>query len=184
MIVHRCYLRIDGAQEREHGGPLWFAREHQGLGRHDNPRDYGSLYMAAVEVSAVAERLARYRGHALQPAHLESHGLPIAVAAIELPDDIELVDLDDPRTLTREGLRPSLVATLARDVTQRQALGLFRKHPRAAGLRWWSRFESQWINLTLFDRAARKLDVLAVRDLKVDDPTVLEAAELLELLPV
>lgn len=182
MIVHRCFTRQRGVASREPGGPLWIAREHQGAGRHDNPTRYGCLYVGTQEIASVVELLAPLKGRLLHHDDLGVHGAPLAVAAIEL-DEVELIDLDDPRTLARERLRPSLVATRERELTQRQALTLFQKHPRAAGLRWWSRFESQWINLTLFDRASRKLDVLAVRDLKVDDPTVLEAAEFLEMQP-
>jgi hypothetical protein len=104
--------------------------------------------------------------------------LPLALAAIELADAAELVDLDDPRTLRREGLRPSAVATRQREMTQPQALDLFRRHPGAAGLRWWSIWESQWANVTLFDRAAAALRVVGTELLTVEHPVVVEAAEM------
>jgi hypothetical protein len=46
-----------------------------------------------------------------------------------------------------------------------------------AGLRWWSRYESLWANVTLFDRAALILRTRDVRALTVDDPVVVEAAD-------
>ena len=49
------------------------------------------------------------------------------------------------------------VATARREVTQPQARALHERHPAAAGVRWWSTFESQWLNVTLFDRAASAL---------------------------
>ena len=79
--------------------------------------------------------------------------------------------------LRRERLRPSQVATRDRTVTQAQALALHDRHTEAAGLRWWSTFEAQWINVTLFDRAASRLRVREVRALTLEDPTVMQAAD-------
>jgi hypothetical protein len=64
-------------------------------------------------------------------------------------------------------------------VTQPQALELFRRHRRAAALRWWSNYEALWANFTVFDRAAPALRLTAVRRLRVDDQDVAEAADLL-----
>src|SRR5262249_23680519 len=108
-------------------------------------------------------------------------GLPLAVAELELPDAAELLDLDDPRQLSREHLRPSRVATRDRRVTQPQAQRLFREHGRAAGLRWWSTYQALWVNVTVFARAASLLRASAVRALTVDDPMVASAADFLGL---
>jgi hypothetical protein len=62
-------------------------------------------------------------------------------------------------------------------VTQPQALALFRAHTEAAGLRWWSTWESLWTNVTVFDRAARALSVARVEPLSLEHPAVLEAAD-------
>ena len=106
-------------------------------------------------------------------------GLPLAVAAIDLPDSRLVVDLDDPAVLAAHGLRPSEVATRRRAVTQPQALELHRRHPRAVALRWWSTFEALWANFTVFDRAAGDLRLADVSRLRLADPAVAEAAELL-----
>jgi hypothetical protein len=103
--------------------------------------------------------------------------LPLALADLELEDGAALIDLDDPAVLRRERLRPSLVATRRRTVTQPQARRLFERHADAAGLRWWSTYESSWANVTLFDRAAARLRVVSVRALTIDDPAVVEAAD-------
>jgi hypothetical protein len=79
--------------------------------------------------------------------------------------------------LRRERLRPSLVATRDRRVTQPQALALYEQHRRAAGVRWWSTYEAIWINVTIFDRAASRLRVRSTRALTLDDPIVVEAAD-------
>lgn len=176
MILHRCFAWAERARATAPDGPLWFPRPFQGEGRHDNPDVYGCLYLADRELSCVVEQLARFRGQRLTPALLRRRGLPLALAALELDDDALLLDLDDPRTLTRERLRPSQVATRAREVTQPQARTLHERHPDAAGLRWWSTYEARWANVTLFDRAAARLRVGAVRALSLEDAAVQEAA--------
>jgi hypothetical protein len=153
----------------------------QGDGRHDNPALYGCLYVTAEPVSAVVERLARLAGTSVAQSDLARRGYPFALAAVDLSDQAQLVDLDDPAVLVQEELRPSRVATNDRSLTQMQAGDLFERHSWAAGLRWWSAFESLWANVTLFDRAEPLLDVSDVRALEVGDDVVREAAEFLGL---
>jgi hypothetical protein len=43
--------------------------------------------------------------------------------------------------------------------------------------------EGSWINLTLFDRAASRLSVAEMAELRVDDAVVRDAAALLGLIP-
>jgi hypothetical protein len=69
-------------------------------------------------------------------------------------------------------------------VTQPQARALHEEHPDTAGIRWWSTFEAQWLNVTLFDRAAAALRLVAARTLTVEDEDVSAAAEVLGLRPV
>jgi RES domain len=175
--LYRCFAWNARARHDEPDGPLWFPRPYQGEGRHDNPDRYGCLYLADRALSCIVEQLARFRGQRLTAGLLRRRGLPLALAELELDDRAGLIDLDDPAVLRRERLRPSLVATRHRDVTQPQALGLFDAHPDAAGLRWWSTFESSWANATLFDRAAPALRVETLRELTLDDPDVAAAAD-------
>jgi hypothetical protein len=181
VILHRCFplsarARVDAAD-----GPLWFPRPLQGEGRHDNPDVYGCLYLADRPVSPIVEQLAAFRGQRLSASLLRRRGLPLALAEIELDDRARLIDLDDPRTLRREGLRPSLVATRTREITQPQALDLYRRHPDAAGLRWWSVWESRWVNVTVFDRGTSALRLVRTEVLTLEHAAVLEAAELFAL---
>ena len=181
MIFHRCFAWDRNTTTAAEGGALWFARAYQGDGRHDNPDAYGCLYLAEQAVSAVVEQLARFRGSVLVPQVLVRRGLPLALATIELVGRPRIVDLDEPAVLAANALRPSRVATRRRDLTQPQALGLYRRG--AAGIRWWSTFESLWTNVTVFDRVVDRLRVGEVRRLRVDDPTVREAADLLGIAP-
>lgn len=182
MIVHRTLPLNAGVGDTEPGGPLWFPRRFQGSGRHDNPDIYGCLYVAAEPVSAIAERLAPFRGSgALAPELLERAGRPLALVTIDVPDEpAPIIDLDEPRTLTRERLRPSTVATRERSTTQAYAAALYERHS-PAGLRWWSTLESSWTNLTLFDNVAPRLTLSDMRVLDVDDRDVRAAADWLGL---
>jgi RES domain-containing protein len=181
VIVHRAFAWDENAKPRQRGGALWFPRALQGDGRHDNPERYGCLYATQDAVSAVVEQVARFVGNAFAPGMLMLAGLPIALATIELPDDVEVVDLDDPATLVREGLRPSHVATRERARTQRNARELFDAHPDAGALKWWSTFEASWTNVTLFDRAADRLRVRATERLAPESEPVQDAREMLGL---
>jgi hypothetical protein len=181
VILNRCLAWNERAAPEAPDGALWFPRPYQGEGRHDNPAAYGCLYLSEQPLSCVVEQLARFRGQRLTGALLRRRGLPLALAELELPDDARLVDLDDPVVLRRERLRPSRVATRERGITQPEALALHEKHPEAAGLRWWSTFESQWLNVTLFDRVASSLRLVSVRALEVVDDEIGAAAEILGL---
>jgi RES domain len=177
VILYRCFARRRDARDDAIDGALWFPRMFQGEGRHDNPAAYGCLYLADRPLSCIAEQLAAFRGQRLSAALLRRRGLPLAIATLELDDRATLIDLDDPAALARDGLRPSHVATRDRAVTQPQALRLHRRHRTAAGLRWWSSWEALWANVTLFDRASARLRVMETRELALDDPALVEAAE-------
>ena len=177
MILYRCFAWDERADPGAPDGPLWFPRTFQGEGRHDNPDLFGCLYLSERSLSCIVEQLARFRGQRLIASMLRRRGLPLALAALELTDGAELIDLDQPQVLRAERLRPSMVATRERRVTQPQARALFERHRRAAGLRWWSTYEASWMNVTVFDRAARHLRVQDVHALTLEDRAVVEAAE-------
>jgi hypothetical protein len=177
VILYRCFAWDERAADNGPDGPLWFPRVYQGEGRHDNPDRYGCLYLSISPLSTVVEQLARFRGQRLLPSLLRRRGLPLALANLEIDDDVEFVDLDDPVVLRRERLRPSHVATRDRRVTQAHAMALHDRRQQAAGLRWWSTYEAAWINITLFDRAAPQLRLRSVQALSLADAAVVEAAD-------
>ncbi len=184
MILWRLLPWIGDAPATDPGGALWFPRELQGHGRHDNPVRYGCLYVAERPVSAVAEALAPFRGTGrLTGAMLLRGGLALALAELRLGDEVALVDLDSPRVLADVRLRPSEVATNVRAATQEQAERIFDERPDAVGLRWWSTLEASFINVTLYDRAAPGLRFTQATPLTLSHPAVVEAAEMLGLTP-
>jgi hypothetical protein len=181
VILFRCFAWDASVSARARGGALWFPRMLQGEGRHDAPTLYGCLYVSSEPVSALVEQLAGLTGTSIEPPDLFRHGHPLALAAVELDDGAELLDLDDPAVLVQEELRPSRVATNDRPTTQGQASELFQRHGEVVGVRWWSTFESLWPNITLFDRAETALEVSDVQRLEVGDDVVREAADFLGL---
>ncbi|MGH2879102.1 MAG: RES family NAD+ phosphorylase [Solirubrobacteraceae bacterium] len=182
MILWRALPYRPNARPDEHGGALWFPRELQGAGRHDNPDLYGCFYASENPISPVAEALAPFRGTGtLTEAMLTRAGLPLALARLSLSDEGDVIDLDDPHALLERSLLPSQVATGSRPVTQQWAGRLFESHPAPVALRWWSTLEASLINLTLFDRAKPALGLLEVAQLTLTDAVVHEAADLLGL---
>jgi hypothetical protein len=111
-------------------------------------------------VSAIAESMQYFRGHALEDADfLRLGGTAKALVGLRLDPVPELVDLDDPSQLAARRLRPSRVATMRRSVTQRIAASIFEEG--ASGLLWWSTLEAEWTNTTLFhERALRQVSIV------------------------
>lgn len=182
MILWRLLPLAPDVAPSSPGGALWFPRELQGTGRHDNPDRYGCLYLSESPISAVAEAMAQFRGAGvLSQGMLVRANLPLALVQVGCEDDRKLIDLDDPVILSRTQLRPSQVATKARAVTQAYAARIFDAHPAAVGLRWWSTLESSLTNFTLYDRAAPALRLVGVEPLTLEHSATREAADLLGL---
>jgi hypothetical protein len=182
MIFWRLIPRIPDVAPSSPGGALWFPRELQGTGRHDNPERYGCLYLSESPMSAVAEALAQFRGAGvLSRRMLVRANLPLALVQVDCEDNRKLIDLDDPDVLTRTRLRPSQIATKARAITQAYAARIFDAHPAAVGLRWWSTLEASLTNVTLYDRAAPALRFIDSETLTLEHSATREAADLLGL---
>jgi RES domain len=182
VILWRLLPWQQDVQPTSPGGALWFPRELQGAGRHDNPERYGCLYVSESPVSTVCEALAPFRGaETLTPGMLVRAGVPLALAQLALAESSSLIDLDDPNVLNDVELRPSEVATGHRVGTKAYAARLYHEQPTSAGLRWWSTIEASFLNITLFDRCLPSLRVIDVTSLPVLHPTVRVAADLLGL---
>ena len=174
--LYRAFPWDADAASGESGGPLHVPRQTQGFGRHDNPELFGTLYLSRTKAAAAAEVIRMLRTPALRDAELRIEGAPIALAGFEEPDDLDLLDLDDPTTLGARGLRPSGVATRDRERTQAVAADIF--HDGYGGFEWWSTIEASWINVTLFQE--RSVDRLRITEepevLTIHHPAVIEAA--------
>jgi RES domain-containing protein len=158
------------------GGALHVPRSRQGTGRHDNPDRYGALYMSRSAESAVAERIASFRGQQLVDDDFVVAAGRYALAAVDDSNLGNLVDLDDPTELVARSLRPSRVATLERSITQTMAAALFDEG--IAGFGWWSTLNADWANVTLFaERAVAELTLASEPEpLSIAHPAVVAVA--------
>ena len=180
MQIFRVFDWDGQATGRREGGPLSVPRARQGAGRHDAPALYGAWYCSRLAVSAVAESLQPFRGHALTDQDfMRTGGLGKALAELEVDDGLPVVDLDDPAELVRRRLRPSRVASMRRPITQAIAASLYQEG--AAGLAWWSTLNADWGHMTLFhERAVSRVRVTgSPQRLTPVLPAVREAAEYL-----
>jgi len=176
-VLYRLFPWDPAANATSAGGALFNPRAQQGSGRHDNPGLYGAVYTARVQISAIAEWLAGFRGQRLAPADFaRMDGRRWALVGLDDAAVTGIVDLDDPRELVARHLRPSGVATRTRSVTQEIAGTLFAEG--FAGVGWWSTLEASWPNVTLF--AERALHGLTIREgpreIGIHDPVVRAAA--------
>jgi len=177
VILYRVFPWDKASTGSGLGGPLYVPRAAQGQGRHDLPSRDGVLYSSKSPVSAIAEWIQMFRTRPLRSVHFgPTHGLVRALARLELPDTVSLVDLDDPRVLVEHSIKPSELMTHARQMTQKWTARLYGQgHP---GFFWPSTLESQWINATLFETRVRdhlKL-VGQSQGLTTDMPEVRQAA--------
>lgn len=178
-MLYRVFPFLPDADPSEDGGPLFVPRSVQGSSRHDNPASYGALYASRSAESAVAERIQPFRGRELTEAHLRrADGRRFALASIDDATLKGVIDLDEPRELARRALRPSVVATRNRAVTQPVALAIYEEG--SPGFAWWSTLEASWINVTLFaERAVPELrSAHEPEPLSLDHPEVVAAARL------
>lgn len=175
-MLYRLFPSLRDADPAQPGGALFVPRLDQGRGRHDNPEEYGALYLSRSKISPVAELLRDYVGRPVEVTRLLREGSPLSLASIDDPE--ALLDLDDPRNLVARKLRPSGVATRDRHSTQPMALAIYDEG--VAGFEWWSTIEASWINVTLFEeRVADRLTLVGDPEpLTLEHPAVREAADL------
>lgn len=167
---------ISRARAGSIGHPLYRPAQ-QGAGRIDNPERYRVLYAADHPACAVAERFAslpRWTADMLEPG-TAFPGARYALARLVITRP-RILDLDEPAELVSRALRPSLVATRARETTQRWARAI---HAERAwhGVRWWSVHEASWGAVGLWD--ARAVRVASIEPLSLAHPALAEAAEVL-----
>lgn len=148
----------------------------QGTYRFDNPKQYDVLYLGNSAAGVCAEVF--YRGayrlswtaKMLRPL---TNGQRRVLAWYELGEAVAICELDDPRELVRQHLRPSTVITRDYSTTQAWALEIYRRH-RFAGISWWSFCDSRWTTVGLWD--TRAIERSGVERLDMSHPALVEAA--------
>ncbi len=171
-ILYRVFPHSSSARKNAPGHALHVPAT-QGAGRLDNPEHYLVLYASDHPAGAVAEAFGNHTRWG-DRMFVTGHGYRRSLAVLET--SIDVLDLDDGRTLAARHLRPSKVVTRRYSTTQAWALRLFRMR-RWGGVRWWSRHESTWGSFGIWDRTSmRVVDVLR---LDGQHPAVEEARDLL-----
>ncbi len=97
------------------------------------------------------------------------------LAALDLPDGIDVADLDDPRVLVSLRTRPTAVMSRDRNATQALARRIFERRG-TDGIRWWSTWPEHRPLMALW-RDEAKVD--HVEDLALDHDAVIAAAGVL-----
>lgn len=169
MHLYRAFPWRASAAVGERGHPL-FVPTSQGAGRIDNPSLYRVLYTSDDPAGAIAEaigRFSRWDGDMLDTFETFRGGA-LALARVRL-DRSKILDLDEAAVLGKRGLRPSHVATRARDRTQAWARMIFDEN-RWRGIRWWGYYEAAWGSIGLWD-----VDGITVDDV---EPLTLDHADL------
>lgn len=181
MKLYRVLAYNRAAGAREPGGALYVPP--QGHGRIDNPEHYGVLYVgdAPAGVCAEAFNVGKYRT-GFSAAMLRGHpSLPNSVRALvsyEVAEPLAYCNLDDPRELIAQSLRPSIVVTRDYTISQAWALKIFHQN-RWAGVGWWSYHDGRWTSMGIWDR-----DVITdfdVEPLTIEHPAIAEAASVLSI---
>ncbi len=146
-------------------------------GRHrlDNGDLYSVLYASGEPAGAVAETFAPFSrwGDFLLD---HPRGARRRLVALDLSDEVSVLDLDDARALVRRRLRPSQVVTRDRSVTQAWARKVWEEG-EWSGVRWWSYHDPRWTTLGVWTTTT--VTVAGVEDLSATHPAVIEAAEVM-----
>jgi hypothetical protein len=173
LDLYRVYPHRAGARRGAPGHAL-HQPDFQRAGRLDNADHFKVLYASDLPEAAVAERL----GHRPTwiPEMFSSAGRrPLYLATLRIPG-ARVLDLDHPLALHERGLKPSTVATRARQITQAWALRVFGER-RWRGVRWSSYWEATWGAFGLWDLKGAR--VVRTEELSVSHPVVVAAAETL-----
>jgi hypothetical protein len=173
MMLYRVFPFEAAASPSQPGGALYAPLG--AAGRIANPDLYRELYLCSSAIGALSEAFRRFDVWT-QPM-LAQGGQPYALATYELPDRSAICDLDNAGRLLAYDLRPSDVVARERRLTQAWAARIHRSK-QWIGIAWWSRYDSHWQSLGLWNRRQLRLK----RDpevLSVEHAAVREAAALL-----
>lgn len=182
MLVYRVFPHVPGAAEGDPGHPLYLPQA-QGSGRLDNPSHYRVWYFALEPSGAVGEKfgnLSTWREEMFFRPDVP--GSRLALATYFLPENLDLLNLDDSNALHKRGLRPTQVIERNTSATQAWALSIFlernsRGERAWSGVRWWSFHRPQWRVIGYWDNSLPKLARL--EELDLNHIAVIDAARTL-----
>ncbi|MEU7869416.1 RES family NAD+ phosphorylase [Dactylosporangium sp. NPDC049140] len=149
MLVYRVFPHLPSAAPGQPGHPSYL-HPGRGGGRLDNPASYSVWYLSYDPCGAIGEVFGnRQTWPDTMFTEKRLPGSRKALATLRLPDDLSILDLDDPQVLLDRGLRPSQVVARNRAVTQAWALRIFderndRRERLWYGVAWRSFQRPQW----------------------------------------
>lgn len=173
MRLYRVFPFDSAASATEPGGALF--APHVGAGRIANPDLYHELYLSTTAPGAVSEAFGRLDVWTSEA--LVHHGRPYALAEFELDSGVQVCELDNAGRLLSYELAPSDVVASDRAVTRAWAARIYKTR-KWVGISWWSRYDSRWHSMALWQRRGLRVLKPAER-LSVGHPAVVEAATLL-----
>lgn len=162
----------------EPGHPMYEHRPQRG-GRADHP-DYYVWYVAHQAEAACGETFGNLSSWT--DAMFEFPAVPGARRALgvyELPDDLRICDLDDPRRLVEVGLRPTQVVARNLAVTSDWAHRIWSMRTDAIdgrkwqAVQWWSFHRPHWTVVASWEVPR----LVEVQSLALDHPAVVAAAK-------
>lgn len=178
MLVYRVFPYLSTAAAGEPGHPLYEHRP-QRIGRIDHP-DYHVWYVGRRPEVAAGEAFGNLS--VWEPSMFDVPFLPEgrrALAVLQLPDDLRLLDLDDPRVLVELSLRPTQIVTRNLAVTQEWGHRIWQEsdphdaaQSRWQAVQWWSYHHPPWEVLASWERP----ELVRVDPLHLEHDAVVEAA--------
>ncbi|NLG55917.1 MAG: RES domain-containing protein [Rhodococcus sp.] len=181
MLVYRVFPYLASAHEGKPGHPLYSHSPQRG-GRIDHP-DYHVWYVSRLAEAACGESFGNHTTwHDSMLDFPLIPGARRALGVFELPDDLRILDLDDPAQLVRLGLRPTQVVTRNLAVTQAWGQRVWSEcdphtHDRRwDAVSWWSYHRPVWTVLASW----RQPDLVRVDDLDFEHPAMIDAAKTLQ----
>ena len=177
MILYRCFPYNPAMKKIEPGHPLYIPASRS-TGRINNPDIYAPSYWSAQPECAVAETY----GSQMQWSPGTFAGTPQlphtnhAIAAIEIPDDARIFNMDNAPNLVKLKLSPSQVVSRDNTVTQAWARKIFEMG-KYAGISWWSIFWPEWQSYGVWNLTG--VEILSIENLSIAHKAVLESAKVL-----
>ena len=178
MLLYRVFPHLPSAAAGAPGHPEYEHRPQRG-GRVDHP-DYFVWYLAREAAGAVGESFGNLA--TWDPSMFEFPLLPGARRAMgvyALPDDLRVLDLDDPAELVQRGLRPTQIVTRNLAVTQAWGHSMWDERDphdpavrRWQAVQWWSFQRPTWSILASWERPR----CMQVEPLALTHPAVRDAA--------
>jgi RES domain len=154
VFAYRVFPYSRAATSPEEPGHPLYEPKPQEYGRIDHP-DYYVWYLAREPDAAVGEVFGNFSEW--HESIFRSRGRPMALATYTLPDDLRLLDLDEPHELASRDLRPTRIISRNRPVSQEWGHRIWSEQSPHKGrqwqaVQWWSYYQPTWRVVASWER--------------------------------